>query len=690
MGWFHLDVSVRDCTGPNVPISHHCPQGHDRASLNKSRLLFVSFSESEMAFLYRAARILAASGNWECSFLLLHEIAKDNPILAHFDAVGISHYASSEGKFYDDYTYIEPMPVLNRSYALLLQWWRGQKNNRPYLRLAVPLIRAGLFILWLFARFIPWLLRYKIKSSVLKAYREVKQFLRLKHTKIYNTLKSITLTFQSFLYKIPGISEGKFYDDYTYIEPMPVLNRSYALLLQWWRGQKNNRPYLRLAVPLIRAGLFILWLFARFIPWLLRYKIKSSVLKAYREVKQFLRLKHTKIYNTLKSITLTFQSFLYKIPGIFEYYFRIRKSSEESRLRGNINAASRFFAERTPDILILAKDSVYYPTTAFVQAARSLGIPSVVIPYDRADSVTLAKDRIGHPNHVIRSHAAREVAKKFPAWVYTHENQALLLVAPATIYAIERLNLSPPNPWGYNNSRCDRIFLETEKDRQLFLKSGAPPDQLVVVGAPYMDSLDEILCQRNQMRDQLCSTFGFAPDKPFVVASVSPNKVSQRSDDLEFKSYRTLIDKWSSALVGHIDCNLIYSLHPLTDHADVVFIEKKGGKILNLPLEELIAAADLYVVDCSSTAHWARYAGVDVLDYDFYKYNLWFNSEIEGVRHVTAYDDFISELIKTNERLMKPQYSTVIPTRQAKVSFRDNLSLELNNLLIASSQNPLK
>jgi len=592
MGWFHRDVSARDCTGPNVPISHHCPQGHDEALSNKSRLLLVSFSESETAFLYRAARILAASGNWECSFLLLHKLAKDSPLVADCDAIGISHYASSEGQFYDEYTYNEPMPILNRSYA---------RN-----------------------------------------------------------------------------------------EPMPILNRSYARLLQWWREQKISRPYLRLVVPLIRARLFIPWLFARFIPWLLRYGIKNAVRKVYQKVKQFLRSKHPTLYNGLRANALAFQSFWFEIPWISEYYLRIGKTREERRLRGYIDAAGRFFAVRTPDLLILAKDSAYYPTTAFVQAARSLGIPSVVIPYDRADSVTLAKDRLGHPNHVIRSRAAREVAKKFPAWVYTHENQAMLLVAPATVYAIEQLNLAPPNPWGYNNSRCDRIFLETDEDRQLFLKSGAPPNQLVVVGAPYMDSLDEILCQRDRMRAQLCSSFGFAPDKPFVVASVSPNKVSQRSVDLEFKSYRTLIDKWSSALARYLDCNLIYSLHPLTDHADVVFIEKKGGKFVDLPLEELIAAADLYVVDCSSTARWARYAGVDVIDYDFYKYNLWFNSKLEGICHITNYDDFISALIKANERFFKSQHNTVLAARSVKVSFIDRLGLELSNLLITSSLNPVK
>jgi hypothetical protein len=606
-------MSARDYAGPNDMIPHYRSQIYYPATSKEHRILFVSFSESETAFLGRVAKILVNSGNWECCFLLLHNLAKDSTILADFDAIGISHYSSSEGQFYAEYTNKEPIPAFSRAYGRLLQWWRQQKNIRPYLY-----------------RLLQW-------------WRQQKNI-------------------RPYLYR----------------------------LLQWWRQQKNIRPYLRSFVPLIRASLYIPWFFARYIPWFLRYGIKIVLSNVFQKVKQSLSSKHPRLYNVLRSKVLAFQSFLFENRRISESYLRIGKKREESRLRGYIDAAGRFYAAYSPDIIILAKDSAYYSTTTFVQAAIRMGIPSVVIPYDRADTVTLAKDRLGHPNHVIRSHSSREIAKIFPDWVYIHENQALLLVDPATVYALEQLKLAPPNPWGYNNSRCDKILLESEEDRQLYLKSGAPPNQLVVVGSPYMDSLDEILSQRNWMRAQLCSTFGFAPHKPFVVASVSPNKVSQRSNDLEFKSYRTLIDKWSTALVEHLDCNLIYSLHPLTSHADVMFIEEKGGRILNLPLEELIAVADLYVVDCSSTSRWARHAGVDVIDYDFYKYNLWFNSEIEGVRHVTEYNDFISELIKANERLIKPQYSPTIDAQRANVSFGNKLSLELGNLLINKSQNCVK
>ncbi len=564
MDWCHPDASARDCTGPDVSSPPDCYSERCVTRLEKPRLLLVSFSESETAFLGRTAKILALTGNWGCSFLLLHALAKANPATDEFDAAGISHFVISESRFYDEYAHSESADADSAFSDRVHQFCRRLKTSR------------------------------------------------LLHQRMLGRLLEVVL----------------------------------------------------------------------FVPWLFRYGIKYGMRLIAANIKQWLRESHPEVYGRLRQRALALQSCWDEISLVSKYHLKVKKRREERRLSKCLNAASCFFAAHPVDLLILAKDSAYYHTTVFVKAARNMGIPSVVIPYDRADTVTLAKDRLGHPDHVIRSHAAREIANQFPAWTYTYEEQSLLLAAPATVYAIEQLNLAPPNPWGYNNSRCDRIFLETEEDRQLFLTHGAPTHQLAVIGAPYMDNIDEMLGRRDYLRDQLCSEFAFDPDKPFVVASVPPNKVSQRRSEIEFQDYRTLIDKWSSALAENLGCNLIYSLHPLTDPADVGVIEKTGGKILRRPLEELLAVADLYVVDCSSTTRWARYAGLDVIDYDVYHYNLWFNSDIKGVRHITSYKQFLVELTEARERLKCVRDPIPKSVRQPPArNFGERLSLELANLL---------
>lgn len=535
----------------------------DAPTSGETRLLLVSFSESETAFLSRAAKLLASTGKWQCSFLLLHAQAKNSTTTIELDTAGIRHLAICESRFYDEYAHSGSAAV------------DSSFSDRVHQRCR------------------------RLKTS------------RLPHQRMFGRLLEVAL----------------------------------------------------------------------FVPWLFRYGIRYGIGRIVASLKQWLRGSHPGVYSWLRRRALAFQSYWDEIPLVSEYHLKIRKVREERRLRKYRDAAGSFFATQAPDLLMLAKDSAYYPTTVFVQAARNMGIPSVVIPYDRADAETLAKDRLGHPDHVIRSHAAREIATQFPAWVYTHDGQPLLLAAPATVYAIEELDLAPPNPWGYNNSRCDRILLETEEDRQQYLMNGAPPDQLAVIGAPFMDKIDTLSTQREQRREWLCKTYGFDESKPFVVASVTPNKLIQRDADLEFRTYHDLIDQWSTALTHHLDFNIIYSLHPLTQRADVAFIEKKGGKILELPLEELLVIADLFIVDSSSTARWAQYAGVDVIDYDYYKYELPFNSKIDGVCHVTAYEDFIIELIRANEKRHAARPKPAHHPLRTETSFVERLSLELVKLL---------
>lgn len=506
------------------------------------------------------------------------------------------------------------------------------------------------------------------------------------------------------------IRENEFYDEYTTeniqsivksIKPSSHLRLSDKMHLRLsdkmhfaCRKFKSGSLRHRMVGRLLEVLLFIPWVPLVFTPWFLRtgyrYCVRYFWRRAYERIKQWAMVRHPYLYNRLKHYLRTIQFVWSEIPLISKDRLKIKKASHIDRLKKCIRAAEHFLQDTTPDTLILAKDSAYYTTIVFVEAAKNLGIPSAVIPYDRADSDTLANDRLDHPDHVIKCYASRVTAQMFPSWVYSYSGQSLLLSSPGVVCAIEELNLSPPNPWGYNNSRCDRIFLETDEDRQHFIIGGWPESQLVVIGAPYMDKIDDLKFQRNELRQELCNRHNFDIKKPFVVVSVPPNKLSQRTVEVEFKTYREIVDKWSSAISQYLNCNLIFSLHPLTNKKEIAFIENRGGLILNHPIEELLALADLYVVDCSATTRWARYAGVDVIDYDVYKYNLWFNSKIEGVIHVETYEEFETELFKANLRinnlkLFKPNQSD--SNSKMRGRYFERLSKEMDDMVLNKKVN---
>ena len=538
--------------------------------VSKKKLLLISFSDSETSFLARVSKNVLLSGDWVCSFLILHPMSESGPVAKDLVANGIKHLIIPENDFYDKYT-----------------------KEKLYL---------------------PHELSNKFKAHRSLRWRMLGRLLEL------------------------------------------------LLFIPW--------------VPLV----FVPWVYSAFY----RY-FRNGLKRKYGRAKQLLRVRFPYLFSRLNRFILSIQFVWGEFPMISEYRLNIKKAAHLRQLKKGILAAERLLQASRPDFLVIAKDSAYYSTIVFVRAAKNQGIPSAVMPYDRADSDTLARDRLDHPNHTIKNHAARETASKYPSWVYSFSGQSLLLSAPEVVCAIEELNLSPPNPWGYNNSCCDRLFLETEEDRQRFISSGLPESQLVVIGAPYMDKIDDLQIQRNELRQEMCNQHNFDIEKPFVVVSVPPNKLSQRATEVEFRSYREIIDKWSSAISQYLNCNLIFSLHPLTNKKEIAFIENRGGLILNHPIEELLALADLYVVDCSGTTRWARYAGVDVIDYDVYKYNLWFNSKIEGVSHVETYEEFETELYKANLRindlkLFKPNQSDL--NSKVRGRYFERLSKEMDDMVL--------
>lgn len=707
---------------------------------DKKTLLFVSFSESETSSLTKVAKSLSVLDLWYCHFLVLHRINKNSSISSEFLAGGISHTEMLDIEFFESYGNAD-LGVSNHKRIKGNGSSDGEsesERNNPF-RVALGLfsslakkifekIKVGTSVFLTFrlprvslsqVRFPALRIRTpQVFNSCNQFYSQIKcqkskaaaltkakakavnprlsravgrTYYHCRHRLRFRwrqTCRAAGMAFVAVWILVTNPGRVIVYINGRTARAIQFLKMKIAtafprlciFLRTTYEFDRDVRHGVCRAVVMMPSGIW----FALRNPGRVMTGMRCMKSNAIKFTKLKLRGAYPRFFALLRKAFYFYQFLLQQIPLFRRRIIVARKNREIKRLRQCIAAGEGYIRECKADALILAKDSAYYPTTAFIQAAKNCRIPSAVIPYDRADSVTLANDRRDHPQHVIASEEAKEIAKKYPQWVYYYKNQPLLLVAPSTLHALEYLKLAPQNPWLYNASRADRIFLETEQDKRLFVRGGISENQLAVIGAPYMDKIDQLKSERIRLRASLCEQHGFDIEKPFVVASVSPNKISQRDVEIEFNNYHEMIDKWSTALADHLDCNLIYSLHPLTNQNEVAFMEEKGGKILRQPLEELLVVADLYVVDCSGTTRWARYAGVEVIDYDIYRYNLWFNSRLDGVCHVLNYADFVSALKQANQRLkrigLERQQATRLPQTKP-TQFAERLCGELERLL---------
>jgi hypothetical protein len=137
---------------------------------------------------------------------------------------------------------------------------------------------------------------------------------------------------------------------------------------------------------------------------------------------------------------------------------------------------------------------------------------------------------------------------------------------------------------------------------------------------------------------------GLNEDKLLLLASVTPNKVAERSIPIDFSDYRKMLEYWISCLTRGGRFNVILCLHPSVDQKEVAFLESYGTHIIRQDTAALVPLCDVYVVDCSATSRWALAAGKLVLDYDLYRYNLAFHSKLPGIIHILEKSEFESTL----------------------------------------------
>jgi hypothetical protein len=172
------------------------------------------------------------------------------------------------------------------------------------------------------------------------------------------------------------------------------------------------------------------------------------------------------------------------LPGITQFLNSALEHSaadfEILRIQGRFLDHHEVLIDRNINLLVLAKDCAYYQTGFWVKAARQIGVGTILVPFDDADTQALAEHRSGHKDHLIGSDYARAVADKYPEWVIKWAGEDLILLQPELVEARARLGLTPANPWAYNSTLCDKVLVESAAKRQKMLAEGAPAEQVIV------------------------------------------------------------------------------------------------------------------------------------------------------------------------------------------------------------------
>src|SRR5436190_17720298 len=161
-------------------------------------------------------------------------------------------------------------------------------------------------------------------------------------------------------------------------------------------------------------------------------------------------------------------------------------------LSSQLAAARAILGRVRPRAIVCCEDGIA-SLLPMHTAARAAGIPVTIVPYGNAVQRDLEialdakKDRGelllagGAWSNTLASHASQ--------WIKQGEHAGALMFPEAYIVAAESLGMTLRDAWTVHGGYAERLCVESEQMRRLYVSEGLPESKLVVTGTPYCDVL---------------------------------------------------------------------------------------------------------------------------------------------------------------------------------------------------------
>jgi hypothetical protein len=295
-----------------------------------------------------------------------------------------------------------------------------------------------------------------------------------------------------------------------------------------------------------------------------------------------------------------------------------------------------------PDVIILPEDNVETLSTIFVAKGRARSIPSIIIPFTIPNPLEPARYYVNNPLYQAKGPFARLLTAYYPKWRIQHEGKDLLRQPAIKALCLEMLGLSSPAPWILNRGGAVNIALDSEAQRDLYLKLEFPAAQLRVIGDVNGEVFHRNLNDRGRLVDELRVRHGLQPGRPLILCGFPPDQYEGTDTSrFEFANYDALIEAWMGSFraLGK-RANVLVRPHPRVPFDRLVGFEDSNIKFTLQPTAELISLCDLYVASISATIRWAIACGIPVINYDTFRYRYTDYDSAAGVIGVEKLDEF--------------------------------------------------
>lgn len=294
-----------------------------------------------------------------------------------------------------------------------------------------------------------------------------------------------------------------------------------------------------------------------------------------------------------------------------------------------------------PALVVLPEENLFYNSHLIVSAARSLHIPSVVVPFTIANTLEWAEAFYDVGAYRANTVWNRVLARVFPRWVLHHRGRRLIL-PPIYILACESLDVVPDQPWVISSGPADAIAAESRFMSDYYLRAGIRAEKIRLTGSLSDDKLYRLLQSREEQRAALSLRSGINIQGKIILIGLPPDQFGGgRREGCEFENYEALVRFIVRTVAAQCsNATLLINLHPRIRRESVAYLESLGAPIVAEPIEHLVPLADVYVSVVSATIRLAISCGIPVINYDAYRYDYDDYKGLPGVLEVKTKQSF--------------------------------------------------
>ncbi|MEK9727588.1 MAG: hypothetical protein VW397_05730, partial [Candidatus Margulisiibacteriota bacterium] len=322
---------------------------------------------------------------------------------------------------------------------------------------------------------------------------------------------------------------------------------------------------------------------------------------------------------------------IFELFKAVKIYFKLRKQDQWMANR---------FNEINPHLAISNGDRHGGLEPAFLKQATKYSI-KIIVPYFSNSGIQgPLKTQLGR----------RLVERTWKSPLITHllyytmghqfYNKKYLFFDPSMTLALKLFGTLSNYPWQIGAGLVTNVCVDSQNTWNRYHLNGLDKEKLNLVGETNHPDIYRGFKNKDEIKAKILGKYGMASEKKCIICSLPQLYEHGFADEATHWEEMNFLTK---SLSEH--CNLLISLHPKMNRNSYVFLEKKFGvRILNEPLKNVIAIADLFVATFSSTIYWSILCEVPSIVVDFYGFNydaFDFFSSIDIVKEKTALSEIV-------------------------------------------------